>query len=214
MLDYAAATRLDRQLRELPEILAHAYLALLPGAGARGARVSGATRSAPLPCNLEALSWLGPVGGPDDSSVRDLRHDQDGVTPVLGTLTSWARLVEAEMPCQCREHQHACRPDETTIGSLLAYLASRPVIAWTVRQMWADEYATEINDVHRHATRLSRTRPRRTPMRMPCPVCDMLSLVREDGRDIECITPHCPGVLRQSEYDHRAEKYLAELYAA
>lgn len=214
MLDATTATRLDRQLHELPDLLALAHLALLPGAGARGARVTGATRTAPLPCNLDALSWLGPINGPDDSAIRDLRRDQDGTTPVIGTLTAWARVVEEEMPCDCRHHRHTCRPDETTIGSLLAYLTRRRILAWSVQQRWADEYATEIGDVHRHATRLARTRPRRTPMQMPCPRCDMLSLVRQDGHDIECVTPDCGVLMRQGDYDWRAEKILAELEAA
>ncbi|NUS24447.1 MAG: hypothetical protein HOV92_09510 [Streptomyces sp.] len=202
MLDYAAATRLQRHLADLPDLLALARLALLPGAGSRGARVSGATRTAPLPLNLDVLNLLGPAA---PGVVYDPIGDQDGVVPLGATVASWARLI-AEETRQCLLVRD--------IGSHLAFLGRRPVLAWSVLQPWADEYADEIHSVHRHAVRLSRTRPVRTAMSMACPGCDMLSLVREDGQDIECVTPGCPVLMRQGDYDWRAEKLLEELNAA
>lgn len=203
MLDYPAATRLQRQLADLPDLLVLARLALEPGTGARGARVSGATRTAPLPLNLDALNWLGPSA---PGHVHDPSGDQDPTVPLAYTLGSWARLIAGETE-QCLVTR--------TIGGHLAFLARRPVLAWSVLQPWADEYADEIGDVHRHALRLSRTRPRRWHLpQIACPRCDLLSLVREDGRDIECSTPGCGVILRPDELSHRAEQILAELHAA
>jgi hypothetical protein len=213
MLTPTAATRLHRQLTELGELLAYAHLALLPGSAPRGGRVSGATRSAPLPLRLDVLSLLGPAG---NRTVRDPYGDQHGLTPVIGTLTAWARVVEEEHPCSSRPgRQHTCRADETTIGSLLAYLTARDVLAWSVQQMWADEYAAEINAVWRALQPFAMLRPRRQPLpQLPCPRCDLLSLVREDGRDVECTTPGCGVILRQGEVDDRAQRILDELDAA
>lgn len=213
MLDFTAATRLHRQLTDLPELLAYAHLALQPGSAPRGGRVSGATRTAPLPCRLDVLSLLGPAA-PD--TVRDLTGDQHGLTPVIGSLQAWARIVEEEHPCSSRPgREHTCRPNEATIGSLLAYLTARDVLAWTVQQPWADEYAAEINAVHRALQPFALLRPRRRPLpQLPCPRCDLLSLVREDGRDVECTTPGCGVILRHGEVQDRAQKLLDELDAA
>ena len=210
MLDYAAATRLHRQLRELPELLAYAQLATLPGSRPRSAHVTGATRTAPTPLRLDVASWLGPAA---PGAVHDHHGDQDGLTPVIGTLAAWARIAEEEHPCHGQAH--TCRPDETTIGSLLTYLAARDTLAWTVLQPWADEYAAEIGDIHRRCTPLALLRPRRRAMHLPCPRCQLLTLVTEDGHDTECINPECRGViLRADEYDRRVEEYLDELAAA
>lgn len=212
MLDFAAATRLHRQLAELPELLAWAEVSILPASAPRGGHVTGATRTAPLPCRTDVLSLLGPAAtGP----VRDPHRDQDGQTAIIGTLTAWARVIEEERPCQCHAHRHACRPDETTIGSLLAYLTRRAVLAWTVQQPWADEYAAEIDGIHRRLTPLAMLRPRRRPLpQLACPRCDLYSLVREDGRDAECTTPGCGVILRPGEVSDRADRILAELDAA
>jgi hypothetical protein len=202
MLEYAAATRLHRQLTELPELLAHAHLALQPGSAPRGGRVSGATRTAPLPCRADVLSLLGPAAR---GTVHDPYGDQDGITPIAGTIQTWARLIA--------EETHQCLITGT-IGGHLQFLTRRTVLAWSVLQPWADDYAAEIHGAHRRLTPLALLRPRRRMLALPCPQCTMLTLVAEDGRDIECIEPSCRAVLRQHEYDNRAEQYIAELQAA
>lgn len=202
---YGAATdRLRRQLAELPELLAYAQLALLPGSAPQSGWVSGATREAPLPCRLDVLSLLGPAA---EETVRDPYGDQVGVEPILGTLLSWARLVA--------EESNYYRPSGGwTVGGLVAFLADRDVFEWAVQRPWADEYADEIAAVHWQLVPLARLRPRRRPMSLPCPRCELLTLTAEDGRDIECSNPGCGTILRQSEYDDRAEQHLTELYAA
>lgn len=202
MLSFAAATRLHRQLTELPGLLAHAQLSLQPGSRPRGGHVTGATRTAPLPCRLDVLSLLGPAA---TGTVRDPYGDQDGLTPVAGAVDTWARLIAEESGVQ---------PARWTLGEELAYLAQRDVLAWSVQQLWADEYAAEIGDVHRRLTPLAMLQPRRRLMSLPCPRCQLLSLVQEDGRDIECTNPTCKVILRQEEYDRRADAYAEALEAA
>jgi hypothetical protein len=213
MLDFAAATRLARELDQMPLLAAWAQLSTQPGAGRRGARVSGATRTPPVPLRLDVASYLGPVPASTSATI-DPHRDHDGTVPILGTLTAWARIIEEEMPCSCRHHRHACRPNESTIGSLLAYLARRDVLAWAVLQPWADEYATEIHDAWRTLDRLAAIRPRRRALQLPCPRCGLLSLSQLDGDDIRCGNESCWRVMRQAEYDQRCEAYLNALNAA
>jgi hypothetical protein len=204
-LDFPAATRLARQLGELPELLAYAHLALLPGAGRRGARVSGATRTAPLPCSVDVLSLLGPAAGPRGAVV-DPHGDQTGPTPIIGTLSSWVRLHEEEGPfADCADY---------TAGGMLDYLRARNVLAWAVLQPWADEYAAEIDDTHRALQPYVLLRARRRLLQVPCPRCQLLTLVVEDGRDAECENPGCGVILRPAEIDDRIERYLLEINAA
>lgn len=202
MLDFAAATRLTRQLAELPELITYAHLALMPGSGPRGARVSGATRSAPLPLRLDALSDLGPAAA---SPVRDPYGDQAGRTPVAGIIAGWVRL-------HLEESDH--RLGDGTLGGQLAYLARRPVRAWAVLQPWADEYAAEIDDTHRALQPYALLRARRRLLQVPCPRCQLLTLVVEDGKDAECENPGCGVILRPAEVDDRIERYLLEINAA
>lgn len=204
MLDFAAATRLSRQLSELGELIAYAHLALLPGAGRRGARVSGATRTAPLPCSVDVLSLLGPAAGPRGAVV-DPHRDQTGPTPIIGTLSSWVRLHEEEGPfADCADY---------SVGGMLDYLRARNVLAWAVLQPWADEYAAEIGDTHRALQPYALLRARRRLLQLPCPRCHLLTLTVEDGKDAECGNPGCQILLRPAEVDDHIERYLLELDA-
>ncbi|MFD8596987.1 hypothetical protein ACFV1L_18495 [Kitasatospora sp. NPDC059646] len=200
MLTPAATARLDRHLRDLPELLAYAHLALQPGSTTRSSHVTGATRTAPLPCSINVLSLLGPAAS---DTVRDPHGDQDGLVPAVGTITAWARLHAEE---------HGQQPADTNLGTLLAYLTS--LLPWAAEQPWADEYANEIADLHRRCTPLALLRPRRRLMQLPCPRCHLQSLVREDGHDAECATPGCGVILRPDEYDQRATAYADALNAA
>lgn len=202
MLDYPDASRLARQLGDLPDLLIQAELALLPGSAPRAGRVSGATRTAPLPCRADVLSLLGPAApGP----VRDLRGDQVGPQPIPAVIASWARLVA--------EETHQCLVTGT-VGGHLRFLTRRRELAWSVRQPWADEYAAEIDDAWRVLQPLAMLRPRRRALPLPCPRCQLLSLSQLDGDDIRCGNVGCSRVMRQAEYDQRCEAYLNALNAA
>ncbi|MFF0295566.1 hypothetical protein ACFYST_06145 [Kitasatospora sp. NPDC004614] len=200
MLTPAATTRLHHQLRELPELLAYAHLAVMPGSTARTGYVTGATRTAPTPARLDVLSLLGPAA---TDTVHDPHGDQDGLTPATGTITAWTRIHTEE---------HGQQPANATLGAQLAYLTA--LLPWAAEQPWANEYAAEIADIHRRCTPLALLHPRRRAMQLPCPRCQLLTLTTEDGHDTECCNPGCGTILRPDEYDQRATAYADSLNAA
>ncbi|MFJ8474217.1 hypothetical protein [Kitasatospora sp. NPDC094011] len=198
MLDFPTGSRLARELAEIPNLVAHAQLSVQPGAGHRAPRVSGATRTPPVPLRLDIASYLGPAAPGD---VHDPYGDQDGITPLTGTLTAWARI-------HIEENAQLGTPRSSDIGNLVAYLSSQAALAWAVQQMWADEYAAEIHDAWRHLDGLAAVRPRRRALQLPCPRCGLLSLSQLDGDDVRCGNDACWAVLRQGEYEQRIEQYL------
>ncbi|MFI6117454.1 hypothetical protein [Kitasatospora sp. NPDC051164] len=203
MLDFADASRLARELREIPHLAAWAKLDVAAPASRPGARVSGATRTPPAPLRIHIASYLGPAAPGD---VHDSHRDQDGTVPLIGTLTAWARIHVEESTLG--------GPDSGRLGDLLAYLGRRDILAWTVQQLWADEYATEIHDIWRTLDRLAAIRPRRRALQLPCPRCGLLSLSQQDGQDAECGNDNCRTVLRPDDVAWRIEQYLAVLGAA
>jgi hypothetical protein len=204
MLDFTDATRLARELAEIPRLAAWAQLSVQPGAGRQGARVSGATRTPPAPLVIHVASYLGPAAPGD---VRDLYGDQDGIVPLAGTLAAWARIHAEE----CDRFGY---PRSGSIGALVAYLGRRDVLVWSVQQMWADEYAAEIHDAWRYLDGLAAIRPRRRALQLPCPRCGLLSLSQQDGQDAECGNESCMAILRPDDLARRIEQYLAILDAA
>ncbi|MGA5819715.1 hypothetical protein ACPC54_17875 [Kitasatospora sp. NPDC094028] len=199
MLDFAIGSRLARELAEMPQLATYAQLSIQPGASRRGARVSGATRTAPTPLRLDVASYLGPAAPGD---VHDPHGDQDGQTPLAGTLTAWARV-------HVEEHPQLGTPRSGNIGALADYLGRRDTLAWAVQQMWADEYAVEIHDAWRTLDGLAAIRPRQRAIQLPCPRCGLLSLSQLDGDDIRCSNDSCWAVLRPDEYERRIDQYLA-----
>lgn len=199
MLDYTAATRLDRQLHELPEILAHAYLALLPGSGTRGARVSGATRSAPLPCNLAVLDALAP--GPAED------------VPGIDLLTSWARVVVDDR--RAANDWSAWTTLPAIRGEIVASTAVKLLqfhLRFAVMRWYASDLADEIGALHHHLDRIARHPIRSArPVRTPCPACTLLSLCERTDGWHECLT--CRIELSPAQYADRTEQLLAELDA-
>ncbi|MFG3228139.1 hypothetical protein ACGF07_25605 [Kitasatospora sp. NPDC048194] len=203
MLDFSTGSRLARELAEIPLLAAWAQLSVMPGAGRRGARVSGATRTPPAPLVMHVASYLGPAAPGD---VRDPHGDQDGIVPLAGTVATWARIHV--------EESDLGGPESGRLDDLLAYLGRRDVLAWSVLQMWADEYAAEIHGAWCTLDRLAAVRPRWRALQLPCPRCKLYSLSQLDGDDIRCGNESCWAVLRQDEYDQRAEAYLNALNAA
>lgn len=200
MLDPTAATRLDRQLRELPEILAHAYLALLPGAGARGARVTGATRSAPLPCNLAVLDALTP--GPTED------------IPGIDLLISWARVVLDDR--RAANDWSAWTPMPQLHREAPASVAIKHLqfhARFAVTRYYAPDLAREIDALHHHLDRLARHPIRSArPVRTPCPACTLLSLCERTDGVRECVA--CRAEFSPAEYESATEQTLRELNAA
>jgi hypothetical protein len=203
MLDFKTGARLARELHAIPLLAAYAQLSIQPGASPQGARVSGATRTPPVPLRIHVASYLGPAAPGD---VHDPHGDQDGTVPLAGTLAAWARLHV--------EESDFGEPESGRLDDLLAYLTRPAVLAWSVLQLWADEYAGEIHNAWCTLDRLAAIRPRRRPLQLPCPRCGLLSLSQQDGQDAQCGNDSCRAVLRQAEYDQRAEAYLNALNAA
>ncbi|MFB7907667.1 hypothetical protein ACFC1T_14640 [Kitasatospora sp. NPDC056076] len=198
MLDFPTGSRLARELADIPQLAIWAQLSVQPGAGQQGARVSGATRTPPAPLRIHIASYLGPASPGD---VHDPYGDQDGITPLAGTLNTWARIHA--------EESNLGAPRSGSIGTLTAYLSRRDILAWAVQQMWADEYASEIHEAWRVLDGLAAIRPRRRALQLPCPRCGLLSLSQQDGQDAECGNESCRAVLRPAEYERRVEQWLA-----
>ncbi|MER5350614.1 hypothetical protein ABT093_09810 [Kitasatospora sp. NPDC002551] len=210
MLPAPHLDRLRTQLGQLPELITLAHLALLPGSGRRGARVSGATRTAPLPCRLDVLSLLGPTA----TAVHDPHGDQDPA-PGLDLLTSWARVVIDDRQ-RANDWSGWVRPvghdGERTVSVAvkvlllhLPFAASRP---------YARDLAEEIGRLHAHLNRITGSPLAGPARRQPCPRCHLLTITtRPDGMR-ECSSPDCWAVLSEQEYADRAEQVLGELAAA
>jgi hypothetical protein len=197
VLTTTAAARLRRQLADLPELYTWAHLSLAPGSGPAGPRVTGATRTPPLPLRLDVLSLLGP-GDYVDRATPGTETDQHGPMPAAAVLSAWCQVFSGQ----------PCRHLTTAVDFLLR------VHDDACRHALAADYADDIADLHHQLARHAHTRPRRRPMQLPCPRCELLTLVRQDGRDVECTNPGCRALLEPADYDRRAEQMLDELEAA
>jgi hypothetical protein len=217
MLPAPAITRLRTQLGQLPELITLTHLALLPGSGRRGARVSGATRTAPLPCRLDVLSLVGPTA----AAVTDPHGDQDD-TPGLDLLVGWARAVIDDRR-RANDWTGWSVPGsnwlypldwrESDVSLAVAYLQLH--LPFAAGRTYARDLADEIGQLHRVLNRITGwpLAPARTA-RQVCPRCHLMTVsVRPDGMR-ECATIDCRAVLTADEYADRAERVLAELQAA
>jgi len=65
----------------------------------------------------------------------------------------------------------------------------------------ATELGRDVLRIHDHVQRLAGMEPVRHRMATPCPRCDCLSLVREDGSEVvECTQATCRGLWAQADY--------------
>ncbi|MQS14497.1 hypothetical protein F7Q99_20065 [Streptomyces kaniharaensis] len=204
--------RLRTQLAQMPELITLAHLALAPGSGRRGARVSGATRTAPLPCNPGTLSLIGPTA---TDTVHDEYGDQDQ-TPGLSLLSTWARTVIDDRQ-RANDWTGWTRPAgherERTVSVAVKVLLLH--LDWAATRPYARDMADEIGRLHGHLNRAAGYPIAPTPQpRQVCPRCQLMTVtVRPDGMR-ECSTLDCRAVLSADEYADRAECTLAELAAA
>lgn len=205
MLTAAATQQLRQNLADLPELLVHAELAILPAGGTRSSHVTGATRTAPLPVRADVLSLLGPAA---PAAVRDEYGDQNGPAPIPALIADWARLVVAESQPHLTEASHQSLSTRT-LGDQIRTLQA--TADWAARQPWARDYAAEIHQAVRQLSPLAVLRARRQPAPIPCPRCTELTVVNVDGRDPECT--RCGLILRPAEYQDHASRHLEELYA-
>ncbi|WP_037576736.1 hypothetical protein [Phaeacidiphilus oryzae] len=192
MLDQATADRLRRQLRDIPTLWVYAHMSLLPGSAPAGGRVTGATRTPPLPCRVDLLSQLGPGSALGDDT---------GEWPLLAVLTGWARYIA---------HQRQQPAPRDHVQDLTHFLLRHH--RYAAQQDWAADYAAQVD----HAVRpLRAVGPSDVPAgrrrTIPCPRCHRLSLVEEyrpvvrpggvDRARIVCSRPDCACALTAVEYD-------------
>ncbi|NUP53389.1 MAG: hypothetical protein HOW97_39615 [Catenulispora sp.] len=212
MLPAPIVDRLRTQLGQLPELITLAHLALQPGSGRRGARVSGATRTAPLPCRVDVLSLVGPTA---TDTVHDQHGDQDQ-TPGLDLLVTWARTVLEDRQA-ANDWTAWVRPAghdwERTVSVAVKLLLFH--LEFAAGRAYARDMADEIGRLHGHLNRATGMPIASTVQRRQvCPTCQHLTVtVRPDGMR-ECSNEDCQAVRSQDEYNDRAERTLAELAAA
>ncbi|MGW6913733.1 hypothetical protein ACWGB8_07925 [Kitasatospora sp. NPDC054939] len=206
MLTAPYTARLRTHLGEMPVLIAHTHLALLPAAGAQGDRVTGATRTPPLPCRLAALDELGPR--------------RDG-TPTLAILTSWAAAVVEDrrkandwtgwvrVPAGPRlpyalDSEHAAATATAALRFHLDYAVLRP---------YAEDLAEEVAELHHHLSSITGVGPRPArPVRSACPSCRVLGLCERTDGVRECLA--CRNTFEPAEYTASVEQTIGELTAA
>lgn len=119
--------------------------------------------------------------------IRDTVHDH--IVEIAAVLTSWAMLVAEERSLRGPRSAEVT----TTAPFLLAHLE------WAAAQLWVDDLAAEVADLHRTAHSLAPSRPGLHRMPAPCPTCDAVELSRQDGDDrIECRS--CGRLWTEDEY--------------
>lgn len=208
MLPAPLVDRLRTQLAQLPELVVRAHLALLPGAGRRGARVSGATRTAPLPCRVDILALVGPTA---TETVHDQHGDQDQ-TPGLDLLATWARTVLEDRQ-RANDWTAWTRPAghdwERTVSRAVKVLEFH--LDWTAGRPYAHDLADEIGRLHSHLNHATGMPIAPTVRRrIVCPGCQLMTAaVQDDGR---CECGSCGLILTGAEYVGRVVQ--AELAAA
>ncbi|MFE1321626.1 hypothetical protein [Kitasatospora phosalacinea] len=198
MLDHAAIARLARHLGELPEILTHAYINLLPSStAARGGHVSGATRTPPLPCNLRTLDAL---------------TDRD--EPAIDILESWACTV---LDDRARANDWTAWTRLPAIRGEMAASTSIKVLTFhlpfAASRTYATDLATEIGALHRHLNVVARHPIRSArPVRTACPNCHLIALCERTDGWRECL--NCRGEYSPADYTNRVRQTLADLRPA
>ena len=101
--------RIDANLRELPQLYRQLGEALMPGR--RGGDGRSATRTAPLPCSLDALDLVsrGGVEGVVGGWARDLCEREQWDIPQFGTVVAtvdWAcATLGLNLALLCDEHE-------------------------------------------------------------------------------------------------------------
>lgn len=147
------------------------------------------TRTPPLPGREDVLSLIGPAAWTD---VHDVHGDQTGPIPVMGTLSTWVRLI-------CEERGWYL-PGAVTEEGLAEWLAHAPRLAWVSRQEWAGEMHDELLGMIHAVRGITQVRPRSRPVPQPCPRCDGLTLVETDWQTYI----HCGGCEAQFTRDELA----------
>lgn len=141
----------------------------------------------PTPGREDVLNLLGPAA---KGSVMTT-EDQTGPTPVLELLLSWCDVVA---------EGRGLKPVRRHVTPVTARLTAH--LGWIVEQDWVADFEAEIRELLRIVRAVTRTEPRRVPLPVTCPRCEMLTMIREDhsGWAAECV--NCPA-MKLDERDYR-----------
>ena len=117
----------------------------------------------------------------------------DARVDIAAKLTSWAKLI-------AEEHTPALAgpadSDPATIGRWLGHR-----LRWVSEQLWCDEMARELNELARSAYALVPWDRERRQLPLPCPGCDLLTLVLYGGQEwVSCRNPECGALLSWADY--------------
>ena len=82
-----------------------------------------------------------------------------------------------------------------------------------VTQDYAQDYADEIDALHRRLAPLAQARPRQQAVNRRCPHCDLLSLVAVDRCGTRCTNPDCGATPHRTE-DHHGHRHPGALATA
>lgn len=184
-----------------------------PGGRPSQGRLGGTGHAdAPVPVDLRVLNLLVGPGRYEATSP-----DDDGQAPIAATLGAWAGHIAYHYPAL---DWHPDRnPDQTlyvdpcdqavptrgqTIPGWCAWLNAYAPYALTLPL--AAELHRGLGDLVRRLRALTHTEPRQDPRAAPCPVCDLCTLVRTDGRwHIHCL--NCGHQMTPDDYDQHATRY-------
>jgi len=184
------ATQMATELSQVVDLYATVAGQLAPGQSA-GERVGG-TREPPLPLRVTPLDLTMPPRRLSlTAQARAHPDDQVGVLSVASELDFWAQDWRAA------RDMREVGPGPTVV-EIVGWLSNR--LDWAQRHYPViDEYAA---DVHR-LIRILRTATGMGALvhylAAPCPTCDLVALVREDGADyVEC--RNCHRLWTEEEY--------------
>ncbi|MDI9885936.1 hypothetical protein QMZ92_16500 [Streptomyces sp. HNM0645] len=160
----------------------------------------GGTRTPPLPCREDVLSFVGPAA---TGTVHDPHGDQTGSRPIIDTLGSWARLV-----CEERNLAGPARWTETELASWLI-----PQLGFATTQAWVADLHRELFDMAREIRGIARTGIRTEALSRPCPRCEDLLLQRTD-HDLYIRCTGCGTAFTQTELNDDAPRQLEAINPA
>ena len=184
--------RARAQLAELPELVVAVGLEASYGTAAKTSGTIGRIHIPAWPGQASRLLIDHIVGGmleleDDLRELRGFRH-RPGRGTEGGNVTGAARFLTAHLSWALVEHP----------------------LAHEVHDRLSGNPAAQIQGWHRAAERFTRRDARLEHHRIPCPRCELLTLVRADGDDyIECRNINCQTLLTPGEYLEHTKKMAA-----
>lgn len=219
----SCSVRIARSLLSLPEAFAHLELDKLHGTQAGGEHVSG-SKAPPSPS---------PKADVQDDVVRWLTSWEDAVRELRGDSTRPARLAHPRPQAPMASAARDCCPwpreryvadrrmaravqvtverrETVTLTGVLRYLVAH--LEWALAH---EDIAVDLGrEILREAStlrRLTRLDAQRVRKPVPCPRCQLKTLVHEGGDSyVGCQNPECGRLLSLDEYDEHAADHARD----